>query len=75
MKPLTILLALGFLTAISFAQGSSRVRTYVKRDGTIVQSHRRTNPDRSFNNNWSTKPNTNPYTGATGTKTTRPRKR
>jgi hypothetical protein len=36
--------------------------------GKEPHDHRRTNPDKSKNNNWSTKGNTNPYTGKKGTK-------
>ena len=66
---LTALLAVGELTA--FSQGSKRVRSYTRRNGTYVQSHRRTNADRTQRNNWSTKGNINPYTGKKGTKTPR----
>lgn len=51
----------------AYAQRQTRVDTYVKRDGTVVQSHARTAPDSSRYNNWSSKPNVNPYTGRTGT--------
>lgn len=50
------------------AAESTRVRTYMKADGTLVTTHRRTTPDSTVNNNWSTKPNVNPYTGKVGTK-------
>lgn len=40
----------------------------VRTDGTYVAPHFRTAPDRSFNNNWSTYPNVNPYTGKVGTR-------
>jgi hypothetical protein len=42
---------------------------YTKTDGTRVKAHYRSDPDGNFNNNWSTKGNTNPYTGKEGTKT------
>lgn len=48
------------------------VRGYVRRDGTYVQPHYRSNPDGNFNNNWSTKGNINPYTGEPGTRVTPP---
>lgn len=48
--------------------GNHYVRGYVRSDGKFVQPHRRTNPDRSFWNNWSSKGNVNPYTGRLGTK-------
>lgn len=40
--------------------------------GTYVAPHYRSAPDRSFNNNWSTFPNVNPYTGKVGTRPPRP---
>ena len=48
--------------------GSHSVRSHVRKDGTSVQSHRRTNPNRSKSDNWSTKGNVNPHTGKKGTK-------
>jgi len=53
------------LPAGAFAQVS--VDGYTRRDGTYVQPHHRSNPDSSYNNNWSVSPNTNPYTGQMGT--------
>jgi hypothetical protein len=52
-----------------FAQ--TRVRGYTRRDGTRVESHRRTAPNKTERDNWSSKPNTNPDTGKKGTKTPR----
>jgi len=49
-----------------FAEDVS-VRGYFRQDGTYVQPHMRSAPDSSFNNNWSTYPNANPYTGQQGT--------
>ncbi len=34
-----------------------------KKNGTYVESHKRSKEDNSTFNNWSTKGNTNPYTG------------
>jgi hypothetical protein len=49
--------------------GSSHsVTGYVKKDGTYVQPHQQTNPNQSQRDNWSSKPNVNPYTGKPGTK-------
>jgi hypothetical protein len=42
------------------------VRGHFRRDGTYVQPHMRSAPDSSYNNNWSTSPNVNPYTGQQG---------
>lgn len=49
---------------------STGVRGYNKQNGTYVAPARRSTPDSSKSNNWSTKPNTNPYTGKTGTRVT-----
>jgi hypothetical protein len=44
------------------------VESYSRKDGTYVQPHYRSNPDNNPYNNWSTKGNTNPYTGEKGTR-------
>ena len=44
------------------------VRGYMRSDGTYVAPHYRSNPNGNVNDNWSTKPNVNPYTGQEGTK-------
>ena len=44
------------------------MRSYAKKDGTSVASHRQTNPDSTQRNNYSTKGNVNPTTGKVGTK-------
>lgn len=49
------------------AQRSTRVRGGVTKTGTYRPPHYRTAPDSSRTNNWSSKPNTNPYTGKAGT--------
>ncbi|MDO4675457.1 MAG: hypothetical protein Q4A68_02585 [Anaerobiospirillum succiniciproducens] len=36
---------------------------YTRSDGTQVRGHYRSAPDYSYDNNWSTEGNTNPYTG------------
>ena len=48
--------------------GSHYVDGYYRGDGTYVSGHYKTNPDSSFWNNWSSKGNTNPYTGILGSK-------
>lgn len=50
---------------------STTVHGYTKKDGTYVAPAKRTTPDKNFNNNYSTKGNTNPYTGKAGTKTSK----
>jgi hypothetical protein len=41
---------------------------YTRRDGTHVQGYHATNPNRTRNDNYSTRGNVNPYTGKLGTK-------
>lgn len=52
----------------SSAGGSHSVKGHVKKDGTYVQPHRATNRNNTQRDNWSSKPNTNPYSGKPGTK-------
>lgn len=44
------------------------VRSYVRHDGRLVSPYIRTAPNRTKLDNWSTRGNTNPYTGKVGTK-------
>ncbi len=44
------------------------VRGYLRKDGTYVDPHKRTASDATFDNNWTTRGNVNPYTGKPGTK-------
>lgn len=53
---------------------STAVKAHVRRDGSLVQSHRRTTPDHNFNNNYSTRGNRNTYTGKDGSVVTPPKK-
>lgn len=48
--------------------GTVDVRGFFRKDGTYVAPHKRTAPDASFDNNWTTAGNVNPYTGKPGTK-------
>tara|TARA_R110002050_G_scaffold24083_3_gene64361 strand:- start:151638 stop:152393 length:756 start_codon:yes stop_codon:yes gene_type:complete len=61
------------VTFLSFFIGYSqvnpnynKVKGYYRKDGTYVQSHYRTNPNNTNRDNYSTKPNTNPWTGKKG---------
>lgn len=58
----------GVAEAKGGAGGTVSVRGYTKSNGTYVAPHVRTVPDSTPNNNWTTKPNVNPYTGKEGTK-------
>jgi len=57
----------------SHAAGSSTVsvRGYTKKNGTSLRAHRRSAPNHTQRDNWSTRGNVNPDTGKTGTKTAR----
>lgn len=56
------------ILALSIAYADTYVNGYYKKNGTYVQPHYRSSPDSSYNNNWSVKPNVNPYTGKQGTR-------
>jgi len=63
MKKLA-LLALALTAASSFAQ--THVDGYIKRDGTYVAPHVRSNPNSTKIDNYSSQGNSNPYTGQSG---------
>lgn len=44
------------------------VNGYYRSDGTYVQPHYRSDRNDSYNDNWSVRGNTNPYTGQSGTR-------
>ncbi len=68
MMVLSVSIVIGISITGAYAGSSVRVKTYKKKDGTVVQSHRKTSPDKSKRDNFSTKGNINPYTGKEGTK-------
>jgi hypothetical protein len=59
---------LGFSALAEAKGGTVTVRQHVTKDGTFVPEHVRTAPNDTRDDNWSTKGNTNPYTGKEGTK-------
>lgn len=70
---LSAIALLAFLSFLSEAKntssgGSNSVQGYTKKDGTYVAPHQRTNPNGTQRDNWSSKPNYNPYTGKEGKK-------
>jgi len=72
MKKYSLTLFCLFISLLTFSQvnpQSKRVRPYVKKNGTYVQLHRRTVENTTNRDNYTTKPNTNPYTGKKGYKT------
>jgi len=72
---LLLVFALSFVAVCAnSADADVRVRGHVRRSGSYVAPHFRSSPDRSFWNNWSTRRNRNPYTGAWGTRVTPPRR-
>ena len=48
---------------------AGRVRGHTTKSGKYVAPHHRTNPNKTQRDNYSTKGNTNPYTGKRGAKT------
>jgi len=70
MKKIILTIAIGIFTIGCFAQvnsSSTYVNGYYKSNGTYVNGYYRTTPDNTNNNNYSTKPNVNPWTGEKGT--------
>ena len=68
MKKILFLLVLASLIIPVVEARDVRVNGGYKSDGTYVQPHYRTSPNSTQSDNWGTKGNTNPYTGAPGTK-------
>jgi hypothetical protein len=54
-------------SACCVARADQYVPGHYRSNGTYVQPYHRSSRDNSFNNNWSTRPNINPYTGRQGT--------
>lgn len=64
-----ILLLIFIMFSISAeALASKHVNGYIKKDGTYVAPHQRSDPNRTQRDNYSSKPNVNPYNGKKGTK-------
>jgi hypothetical protein len=71
MKNLILLLFTLFCCGMATAQvnpNNNYVNGYYKSNGTYVNGHHRTNPNKTINDNYSTYPNYNPYTGQQGTR-------
>jgi hypothetical protein len=70
VRVLTYLLIFSLLLLPAFPAFADdvSVKGYFRQDGAYVQPHMRSAPDSSYNNNWSTYPNVNPYTGQQGTR-------
>lgn len=65
---LNVLFLLVFLFSFIAEARSVRVKGHYRKNGSYVQPHKRSSPDYSKSNNWSSKGNYNPYTGKAGTK-------
>jgi hypothetical protein len=59
-----------FLAVLFFipAEASEHVRGHVTKNGKYVAPHNRSNANKTQRDNWSSKGNTNPYTGKRGHK-------
>ncbi len=60
------LLCLLMVAPSTMAASSNSVKGYTKKDGTYVQSYKKTNPDQIRRNNYSSEGNYNPNTGKQG---------
>jgi len=69
MKKIVTTIVMVIFAIITFAQTTTTVKPYYKKDGTYVSGYTKTTPDCTKANNYSTKPNTNPNTGKSGTVT------
>lgn len=66
--PAAILVLLAGLLMIGAAEAkTSRSSGYVKKSGTYVAPHYKTTPNKTKTDNFTSKPNVNPYTGKRGT--------
>lgn len=61
-----IVLSVVFFGYPKEADAATRVRGYWRNNGTYVQPHYRSDPDGYRWNNWSSRGNSNPYTGRRG---------
>ena len=68
MKKLVLSLLVIVSAAVTTVYADQSVKGYTKKDGTYVDPYKRSDPNGSKADNWSSKGNTNPYTGKEGTK-------
>lgn len=68
MKGISICAALSLAVLAPTVQADKYVSGYTRSSGTYVAPHVRSSADSSYNNNWTVKGNTNPYTGQYGIK-------
>jgi hypothetical protein len=67
MKKITLLAVALIIAWLGVAQAQVLVDPYLRRDGTYVDGHYRSNPDGNPYSNWSYPGNVNPYTGKQAT--------
>lgn len=63
------IVCVAFATVSCLSFGAQTVQGYSKKNGTYVQSYKRTAPNSTQRDNWSSRGNANPYTGKAGYKT------
>ena len=68
MKKTIIVTLLSFLFGTIVQAYDVPVRGHSNSNGTYTQDHYRTAPNNTQSDNWGTRGNSNPYTGAPGTK-------
>lgn len=56
-----------FIIASNALAKDTYVKPHIRKDGSFVQGHRRSTPNSTETDNFSTKGNVNPYTGEEGT--------
>lgn len=62
-----LILSITFLGAATTVDAYVRVKSYYRKSGSYVKSHYRSNSNSYKYDNWSSKGNTNPFTGKKGT--------
>ena len=67
MKLRIIGLSIALVSTAASAQYAHEVRGYTRSDGTYVAPHMQTNANGNAFDNYSSRPNVNPYTGQEGT--------
>lgn len=65
-----LIAAFGVILIATTAHAGQYVNGYTRSDGTYVQGHFRSSPNSYRYDNYSTRGNTNPYTGERGTRRT-----
>lgn len=61
-------LILAVLSVVGVAHADTYVNGYYRSNGTYVQPHYRTDSNSTINDNYTTRPNVNPYNGNVGTR-------